>query len=278
MPKDIAYELVEISTIAIEGRSRAVDPAWVDVLAQEFARGEMVNPITLWRGKDGPTLVAGAHRLAAHIQNEETHIAVIWSKASSLAEAKVLEISENIVRHELTALDRAQHLFDLKEAYEALHPEVKHGAQGGRGGQKNEGEIISFSKDAAEKVGLTERAIQMAVAMWKGLSPKSKATIRGTWLADHQAGLMSLSKVGAKIQAKVLAMIFPPDGQQPKALNVADALYIIEHGRTLTSVEKRFAGLSKSIKALHDDELDALLTANEARIMAWVERHIGGDR
>jgi hypothetical protein len=30
-----------------------------------------------------------------------------------------------------------------------MHPETKQGAQGGRGGKKNETEIISFSKNQA---------------------------------------------------------------------------------------------------------------------------------
>lgn len=239
------------------------------------ARG---NPVTLWRSDGGPRLVAGAHRIAAQAQNGETHIAAKWSQATSLAEAKVLEITENIGRRELSALDRAQHLFDLKEAYEALHPEVKHGAQGGRGGARNENEIISFSKDAAEKVGLSDRAIQLAVALWNGLTPASKAVIRGSWMADHQANMMLLSKQTAKTQAKVLAMIFPPKSKPVQATSVPDALHILENGRLPTSVEKRFAGINKTLKTLADEELDAVLVANEERIMGWVERRLGGEK
>lgn len=277
-PENLSFELVEIDSILIEGRSRDVDPVWVSALASTFRATEMLNPITLWRSPEGPRLVAGAHRLAAQVQNGEIHIMAKWSEAVTFEDAKVLEITENIVRRDLSALDRAEHLFDLKGAYEALHPETKNGAQGGRGGQKNENEIISFSKDAAEKVGLSDRAIQLAVAMWKGLSPASKVTAQGTWLADHQAGLMQLSKETVGQQAKALALIFPPEGKQPQATNVADALFILENGKLLSAVSKRFDGLNKTLKSLADAELDAVLVANEERIMGWVKRRLGGEK
>ncbi|MCH2165985.1 MAG: hypothetical protein MK098_15270, partial [Marinovum sp.] len=138
-------------------------------------------------------------------------------------------------------------------------------------------EIFSFSQDAAEKVGVSPRAIQLAVALWKGLSASSKAKIRGTWLAAHQSGLTALAKEKAATQAKVLAMIFPPEGKQPKATSVADALFILENGRLYTSVERRFANINKTISDLRDEELDAVLLAHEERIMEWVKRRMDGE-
>jgi ParB family chromosome partitioning protein len=158
-----------------------------------------------------------------------------------------------------------------------LHPETKAGVAGGKA-IKSTNEMISFVGDAAEKVGLSPRAIQLAVAMWKGLSPASKATAQGTWLADHQAGLMQLSKESVGQQAKALALIFPPEGTQPPATNLADALFILENGKLMNSVAKRFHGLNKTLKSLADEELDAVLIANEERIMGWVERRLGGDK
>ena len=271
-------EFVDIDTILIEHRSRDTDQAWVEALAAMIRETGMLHPVVLWRSDEGPRLVAGAHRIAAQKLNGETQIAATWSNATSLAQAKVLEITENIGRRELSALDRAQHLFDLKEAYEALHPEVKAGVAGAKARHGDATEIISFADDAAETLGLSQRSIQLAVALWKGLSPTSKSTIKGTWLADHQAGLMQLSKQTAGVQKKALALIFPPKARQPQATSVADALYILENGRLLNSVEKRFLGLNKTIQNLADEELDAVLASNEERIMAWVQRRIGGDK
>lgn len=269
-------EMIEISSILIEGRSRDVDEGWAQALAAMFKADEMLHPITIFQGEDGPRLVAGAHRIAAHVINGETHISANWSNAETVADAKVLEIMENIGRHELTALDRAQHLFDLKHAYEAKYPETKNGAQGGRGAQTNENGIVPFSKDTVEKTGLSDSSITKAVAMWNGLSDVSISIIKGTWLADHQAGLMVLAKEEHKVQSKVLEMIFPTDGKPARALNVPDALFILEGNRAMTSIEKKFLGIKRTLKALKDEEFDAVMVSHEERIMAWVERRIGG--
>ncbi|PHQ99522.1 MAG: hypothetical protein COB39_03455 [Marinosulfonomonas sp.] len=270
-------EMIEISSILIEGRSRDVDEGWAQALAAMFKASEMLNPITIWQSADGPFLVAGAHRLAAHVINGETHIAASWSKAETVADAKVLEIMENIGRHELTALDRAQHLFDLKQAYEAKYPETKKGGdkQTEQGREKLNG-IVPFSTDTAEKTGLSDSSITKAVAMWTGLAPGAISIIKGTWLADHQAGLMAMAKEKPTVQAKALEMMFPTNGKPVRAMNVPDAL-ILATGKLLeTTHQKQFAAADRVFNSFSDEDFGALLLSHEARIMAWVEGRIGG--
>lgn len=269
--------LVDIKDIVIADRSRDLDEAWVAALAEDISQRGLLHPVTLLLDGKETRLVSGAHRTAAHVLLGLEKIPAIWSNASSLAEAKVLEITENIVRRELSILDRARHLFDLKAAYEELHPETKAGVAGANAKHGNANEIFSFAEDAAQTLGLSARSIQLSVALWKGLSAHAKATITGTWLANHGAGLNGLSKERAATQKKVLDMLFPGDGKAPKAASVADALYLLENGRLLNSFEKRMAGASKVIGALKDEEFDAIMTLHEERVMAWMERHLGGE-
>ncbi len=273
------FEYVALDDILAEDRSREVDEAWAEALAEEFKLRGMLNPITLWRSPEGPFLVAGAHRLAAHRINDEAQILARFVEAETLVDAKVLEITENIVRRELSALDKAQHLFDLKEAYEALHPEAKKGGdRKSKEARQNQKEIISFRSDVAETVGLSERAISMSVAMWKGLTGRSRTQVRGTWMADHQANLMQLSKLDAKTQAKVLGMIFPANNKPPQATSVAEALFILENGRALSANEKKFSGIQKTLTAMDDRVFDALMTTQEERVVAWYKRTHGGEQ
>jgi len=236
----------------------------------------MLNPITVWQSDEGLILVAGFHRLEAVMLNGGTTIMAKVSQAKTLEDAKILETSENLLRNELAKLDRAQHLSELKEAYEAKHPEIKGGVAGAMAKHGSATGIIPFTEDAAEKTGLSDSAVFKAVAMWRGLSDASKATIKGTWLADHQAGLMQLADLTAARQSKALKMMFPAQGKQAKATNVADAVYLLDNSRLPTSVEKRFSGLSKSIKAMEPEELHAVLDANEDLITAWYEARFGG--
>ena len=46
--------------------------------------------------------------------------------------AEMAELDENLMRRELTVLQRAEMLARRKQLYEALHPEAKRGVAGGR--------------------------------------------------------------------------------------------------------------------------------------------------
>lgn len=269
---------IGIDEIVIGDRARQVDRDWAEVLAASFKEGEMLNPITLWRKGDEAVLVAGLHRVEAHRINGETEIECHWSQAETLEDAEILETSENLLRNELTKLDRAQHLAVLKEAYEKKYPQAKKGGdkQTAKGREKLNG-IIPFSSDAAAKVGLSESAVLKAVRMWGDLSKASRVKLRSTWLSNHQAGLMLLSEQSHSRQAEILKMIFPGQGKEPEVNNVPDAIFVLENKKLLTSVERRFVGLNKSLKSLADEEFNKLMSTNYERVAAWY-RTVEGDQ
>jgi ParB family chromosome partitioning protein len=81
--------------------------------------------------------------------------------------AEFAEIDENLIRNELTVLERGEYLARQKEIYEALHPEAKEYARKSYGGKKRHGlagetvsQADSFATDTAAKTGLTPRTIQ----------------------------------------------------------------------------------------------------------------------
>jgi ParB family chromosome partitioning protein len=64
------------------------------------------------------------------------------------------KIDENLIREELTVLERAEHLKRRKELCEAKYPETKKGGDKGNqytDGKPRQSEIISFSQDTANK-------------------------------------------------------------------------------------------------------------------------------
>ena len=122
-----AFE-VPLSEIDIPAdRARDLDPAWAEALAGMIAERGLINPITV-RIVDGrKRLVTGLHRHAAFVLLKREAIPVRISAAASDDEARLEEVMENLGRNELKALDRCHHLYELKQVYEALYPEAKHG-------------------------------------------------------------------------------------------------------------------------------------------------------
>ncbi len=137
-----------------EDRARSFDPAEAQALAFVIAASGLQHPVRIRLAGNRFVLIAGRKRLEAfRLLGWETIPATV-STAATDDQARLEEVMENLGRVELTKLDRCQHLYELKQVYERLHPETKNGANGGVGSKRNENEIFAFSLDAAEKVGL----------------------------------------------------------------------------------------------------------------------------
>jgi ParB-like chromosome segregation protein Spo0J len=167
----------------------------------------LLEPIIVRR--DTGTLISGLHRLEAVRANGEDTILARLVDVTDL-HAEMMEIDENLVRVELTVLERAEHLRRRKELYEALHPEVKHGgAPGKAGGGKDKAKgarVASFAADTAKKTGLSERTVQEDVQVAK-LSPEVKLLVKGTPLANRKRDLVTLSRLPKEKQAAAVRAV-----------------------------------------------------------------------
>lgn len=232
--KALGLREISVDLIDVGARLRPVNDAYVSVLADNIRQQKRLRqPIDVRVAKNGRfRLIAGAHRLAAVTKLD-------WAKIDTFVyestddEARMAEIDENIVRHELNPLDRAMFLAERKKIYERLHPEVKKGAQGGRSGQRNESDIVSFSKETAARVGLSERAVQRAVSIANGLTAETRKAIAGTPFALKQAELLALAKLTPPQQQKVVRLLLTDNAKFRSVRQAADSVA----GRTVKPLD-----------------------------------------
>jgi ParB family chromosome partitioning protein len=187
---------IAIERIAVGERLRAVDPDWVVLLAASLSERGQDTPVIV-----GPAdsegrhaLIAGAHRLEAARRLGWTEIAAVVRDLGPI-EARLAEIDENLMRRELSELDRAVFLAERAALWEALHPET------GRGGDRRSLRYqtdkfvrligSSFAEETARKTGLTPRHIRRALARAR-LEPELRAALAPTRWADHGATLDAL--------------------------------------------------------------------------------------
>lgn len=246
-----------ISEIDFGDRIRDVNPAKAAIIAETLkiggvARGDrLLQPIGIARIGSRHKLIFGAHRIAGHqlagLEDIQTKIYECETDQPDL-EMRLYECIENIGREELCALDRAGHLAELKRVYEKLYPDSRRGVAGGKKRQNSATAIFAVADEIAAKAGLSERTFFAAVAMWNGLTPETRKTVKGTWLADHQSQLSALAKIEAKKQSKVLSLVLPPkEGTEPKAASVLDAISIIDNNvNPKAPNEAAFAALVKA--------------------------------
>jgi ParB family transcriptional regulator, chromosome partitioning protein len=119
---------VIIEDIEVGNRLRSIDQDWVEGLAETIKTSGLQNPIELVRVGNSLRLVSGAHRLAAfkHLNLTSIPARIVEPEtAHPELEIRMDEIVENIARRDLSALDRAAHISELKSAFKTLHGETR---------------------------------------------------------------------------------------------------------------------------------------------------------
>jgi ParB family chromosome partitioning protein len=204
--------------IQIGDRLRKVDPDWVDAIAVSMEKIGQQQPVLVAKSGERFKLVAGAHRLAAAKKLKWEKVAVLIVDGTNL-ELRLHEIDENLLRRELSEMDRAAFLLERKTVWEQIHPESAQG-KAGAAARWMQTTNVSFASDAAEKLKLSIRSIQRAIARMK-IDGEVRATIANTWIADHGSTLDSLARLSPKEQRRVVSMLLRDQGP---AKSVAAAL------------------------------------------------------
>ena len=262
----------DISGIDTTNRLRPVDPDRVEALAASFSEIGQQQPVVvrpMTGGANGLILVAGAHRVAAAKRLGWTEIAAIWLDLDE-ASARLVEIDENLIRNELSEIDRALSLTERKRIYEALYPQTAHGKakkpkkMDEKGKVANLATFASFSKDAAQRTGLSDRTIRRAVELAGALSPDAIALIRGTQLADNQSQLKALASLEPVDQIRVAREI-----SEGRAGNVAKARVsagMLPAAGTVRAEDAQLKRLEPIVARLTLKEAQTLATMVAARI------------
>lgn len=267
-----AYQSIDISAITIPaGRLRDVDQDWAIALSGMFEEVGHKTPIDVVADGKGFSLIAGAHRLtaAARLKWKKIDARILEPEADQPAEhLRLHEILENLGRKDFNALERSEALCEMKRIYEVLHPQTKHGGKRGNqhtGGEKRQDEIFSFCQNAAETTGLTPRSVQIAVAIFIGLSPATRERLKGTPQAEKQSDLKALSALTNDEQSKVLDLLLAEDAQ---ASSIADALVLVQGKKPKSETDKVFRAAQGSLNKLPKGKRLILFEAYEIEIIA----------
>jgi ParB family chromosome partitioning protein len=230
-----------LDLVVVGERLRQVDPAWVEFLAGSMRERGQDTPIKV-QGADAEgrhRLIAGAHRLEAArqagLRTIQAEIAEVDDRA-----AELLEIDENLMRRELSALDRAVFLSRRKAIYEALNPGTRRGGDRTSEQSRTRATLVglpSFREETAQKLGLDPKSINRILK--RAALPED---IRKA-IAHHPAAesgreldqLLKLAKRSAdEARAAVRLML---DGDQP-APTVGAALQRLRGPVVLTKAQQ----------------------------------------
>jgi len=182
---------IRIEDIEIGDRLRP--PGEALELAKSIEKLGLLNPITVTPNNK---LIAGHHRVLAAKLLAWDEIECTVVELDELA-ARMAEIDENLIRNELTALERAEHLAERKRVGEALGKWRKPGRPRN---SKNFSELNSepkesFTQATARELGETDRNIRNDISLANKLPSSIRDRIRDTAIADNKQELKRLARL-----------------------------------------------------------------------------------
>lgn len=188
----------DIGSIYPSVTAREVRRSQVSALAESMKEIGLRTPITVRAvmkiidGRDQPAweIVAGHHRYEAAIKLGWRTIEAMEFDGEAL-DAELWEIDENLIRAELTEMERARSLARRKEIYEIKHPETRQHVAGAEAKHGRATEKISFADDAAAKIGKTGRAIRNSTRIGERLTPEAEDAAKTLGLDDNQSALLA---------------------------------------------------------------------------------------
>lgn len=191
--------------VRIPDRLRQLDDQWVEQLKGSIAEIGLTTPITV---TPDLTLIAGHHRVAACRALDIKKIPALVLKLDELR-TELAEIDENLIRNELSVLERGEHMKRRKEIYETLNPETRKGAKNQYTKVLNpdSGSSKSFIDDTADKTGKSRTVIAEEVRIADKIAAPLRDRLRGTETAKSKADLMAIASLDLETQGAVVEKI-----------------------------------------------------------------------
>lgn len=214
------YEVHQISLADIEvtERLRPATAEAVEALAEDIARRGLRTPVEIAatpKGRLPYRLVSGAHRVAACWKLDRATIAARIVTGSEL-ELRRDEIMENLGRNELSALEMATFLAELRRVEQALTGARHGGDRRSRNAQADQrSNLDSWYDQIGRARRRAPRTIRRYVEIGERLDPDVAERLRGSAFEDQQGELEALGKYGSAIQSRIADQLLAETNAAP---------------------------------------------------------------
>jgi len=194
--KKLSMTVVAIDKITVGPNRRPLKDEKVAELMQSIKANGLLNPITLDQKFN---LIAGLHRLTACKRLDFKEIECNIIDCSNAEQARLAEIDENLIRSELSALERGNLWLERDQILARLELRARPGDnQYTHKGSEMISPPIKTTLELAKEVGFTERTYQQGKQIARSIAPEVKAVIKDTPIADSPTVLLKVARAGSK--------------------------------------------------------------------------------
>ena len=202
---------VRVDEVRVNERPRPIKEEFLGELAASMHKIGQQAPITVWSDDDQYHLVAGLHRLEAAKKLGWAEIDAVVTTAEEINRL-IWEIDENLMRAELSAVERAEQTAKRKELWEA-RPQIIEEVQQDTGGLILAGSLKDgrakgpqhekgFAQETAERTGRSKAAINNEIRIGENVVPDVMEKLKAAGpdsplgkVADTQVELDKLSRM-----------------------------------------------------------------------------------
>lgn len=239
---------IDIGKIVIpQKRKRAFSEERSGEIAESIKELGLLQPIVITKDN---VLISGLHRLRACEMLGWQDIECTVKEYSAL-DSELAEIDENLMRNDLTVLERSESLKRRKEIYEAKYPETRRGgdrkSEEAKSKRKDFALIQPFSTDTAAKIGVTPRTVQHEVQIADKLTPEAKDILINTDMADNKTELLKLTYLKPNEQKEVANLV-----ASGKAKNITKAIQELKRAETVEKLESTKTKEAKKLDGTYD--------------------------
>jgi DNA modification methylase len=268
-------ETRKIDEIKVGERKRSLKEEKVQELAESISLLGLLQPIGI---DNSNNLIYGYHRLEAckRLGWEEIPVVVLDGVRERL-EYELMEIDENLIRAELTVLQRMVLLKRRKEIYEKLHPETRKGyislqnLMQFRKPERSESDLSvkhsvehkGFVAEVSERTGWSKTLIKEDIQIATRLADEVKDMIWGTELEDRRTDLLEISRLEPEEQKYVVEKYLNEGVSVKKAIQevlVERRKKEIEVNQQIEGGEFLLGDARVLIDKLEDNSVDVVIT------------------
>lgn len=275
------FKEISISDIHIPERLRAVDEDHALAISASIVEHGLFNPVTVRKTPNGKvkyTLVAGAHRIRAmeHCQDRQIDAAIINADKD---EAVLIEVCENLIRNDLSVLDRAIFVQTYRDVWENKYGQITRG--GDQRGNLHLCLIDTLEEEAsrgfatvcAERLGVSKDAIKRATRIAQNLIPAVRKSVQGTAIADNQSQLIALSKLEPDVQKKAATAISKTKGDFKQSMVLLQGGKVEKPDPQIGLLSRLIDTWSRSNEQTKSDFLEHINSGSNATKMRGTQPH-----
>ena len=182
-------DTVFLDAIRVPNGRRPVDRERVKALAASIKQIGLINPIHVYWDGDEAVLVAGRHRLEAmrSLDMELTEAEIVEADA---IDRELIEIDENLIRSDLTDLERAQFTARRAELIVAKLAIIKSASKTGPKTAR-----LKSAREVASKTGRSERDVRRDIRRAEKIVPEVQDKIANLPAANKGVELDAIASL-----------------------------------------------------------------------------------